>query len=432
MVQFHTRRNAFLNNNDEIYEVVMIAGQSGPSVYVPKGNLNTATDAFGRLRVGSPHTLFDNSFRYNDNTEKWNQKITGTGTVTHNADQGLIDLTIGTAENDEIIRETSRVFQYQPGKSLLSLNTFSMGTAQENVRMRIGYYGKENGIYFERDGEELYIVKRSAVSGSIVETRVPQSQWNTNKLDGLSIISPNFNSDRSHIFWTDFEWLGVGSVRTGFVINGQFIICHIFHHANHIEGTYMTTATLPIRYEVKNTGASTGATLKQICSTVISEGGYSALSLARGASTALTGKNLTQIRFRPLINIRLKSGRTDGVVIPTEAMVYGLQQAAFKFAIIKGSSVNSPSWESLDDLSDVEYDISADSINTIGTIVKEGIFVGDTKGGSTIINLMDMNHSLQLSRGIIDSDSAGDILTLAAISTTNNDDAVGSISWQEH
>lgn len=432
MVQFHTRRNAFLNNNDEIYEVVMIAGQSGPSVYVPKGNLNTATDAFGRLRVGSPHTLFDNSFRYNDNTEKWNQKIIGTGNVTHNADQGLMDLTIGTAENDEIVRETRKVFQYQPGKSLLTLNTFSMGTAQENVRMRVGYYGKENGIYFERDGEELYIVKRSAVSGSVVETRVPQSQWNTNKLDGSSITSPNFNSDKSHILWTDFEWLGVGSVRTGFVINGQFIICHIFHHANGIEGTYMTTATLPIRYEVKNTGTSTGATLKQICSTVISEGGYTALSIARTASTPLTGKNLLQTRFRPLISLRLKSNRTDGVALPDEISVYGLQQAAFKYAIIKDTQLNSASWETTDDLSDVEYDISADSISTMGTIVKEGIFVGDTKGGSTVISLKDMNHSLQLTRGIIDSDSAGDILTLAAIATTNNDDAVGAISWQEH
>ena len=432
MVQFHTRRNAFLNNNDEIYEVVMIAGQSGPTVYVPKGNLNASTDAFGRLRISTPHTVFDNSFRYNDNTEKWNQKITGTGTVTHNADEGLVDLTIGTNSGDEIIRETSRVFQYQPGKSLLSMNTFAFGAAQENVRMRCGYFGKENGIYFERDGEDVYIVKRSAVSGSIVETRVPQSEWNVNTLDGSSVLSPRLKPRRSQIFFTDFEWLGVGSVRAGFVINGQFIICHIFHHANEIDATYMTTATLPIRYEVTNTGASTGATLKQICSTVASEGGYSALSLARGASTALTGKNLSQTRFRPLINLRLKSGRTDGVVIPSEAMVYGLQQAAFKYAIIKGSSVNSPSWESLDDLSDVEYDTSADSINTIGTIVKEGIFVGDNKGGSTIINLMDMNHSLQLSRGIIDSDSAGDILTLAAISTTNNDDAVGSISWQEH
>ena len=432
MVQFHTRRNAFLNNNDEIYEVVMIAGQSGPSVYVPKGNLNTATDAFGRLRVGSPHTLFDNSFRYNDNTEKWNQKITGTGNVTHNADQGLMDLTIGTAENDEIVRETRKVFQYQPGKSLLTLNTFSMGTAQENVRMRVGYYGKENGIYFERDGEELYIVKRSAVSGSVVETRVPQSQWNTNKLDGSSITSPNFNSDKSHIFWNDFEWLGVGSVRTGFVINGQFIICHIFHHANGIEGTYMTTATLPIRYEVKNTGTSTGATLKQICSTVISEGGYTALSIARTASTPLTGKNLLQTRFRPLISLRLKSNRTDGVALPDEISVYGLQQAAFKYAIIKDTQLNSASWETTGDLSDVEYDISADSISTMGTIVKEGIFVGDTKGGSTVISLKDMNHSLQLTRGIIDSDSAGDILTVAAIATTNNDDAVGAISWQEH
>ena len=79
-----------------------------------------------------------------------------------------------------------------------------------------------------------------------------------------------------------------------------------------------------------------------------------------------------------------------------------------------------------------KYDISADSISTMGTIVKEGIFVGDTKGGATVISLQGMNHSLQLTRGIIDSDSAGDILTVAAIATTNNDDAVGAISWQEH
>lgn len=431
MVQFHTRRNAFLNNNDEIYEVVMIAGQSGPSVYVPRGNLNTATDAFGRLRVGSPHTLFDNSFRYADKEKNWRTRQIGTTTVAHNANEGVMDLTVGTAENDEIIRETSKVFQYQPGKSLMVMNTFTMDDAQDNVRMRVGYYGKQNGIYFERDGETNYIVKRSSVSGSIVETRIPQDQWNTNKLDGSSITSPNFNSNKAHIFWTDFEWLGVGSVRTGFVINGQFIICHIFHHANNIESTYMTTATLPIRYEVKNTGTSTGATLKQICSTVISEGGYTAVSETHSASTALTGKVLSDTTFTPLVSIRLKPNRTDAVVVPSEVSVYGLQQAAFKYAIIKNPTLSGESFVSADSASFVEYDVSATSYSN-GDIVKEGIFVGDNKGGATNVTLIDFNHTLQLTRDIIDSDSAGDIFTLAAIATTNNDDAVGAISWQEH
>jgi hypothetical protein len=33
-------------------------------------------------------------------------------------------------------------------------------------------------------------------------------------------------------FGSDIEWLGVGNVRCGFVINGEFIVCHTFQCAN--------------------------------------------------------------------------------------------------------------------------------------------------------------------------------------------------------
>jgi hypothetical protein len=431
MAQFSTSRNRFLGNNEDLYEVVMIAGQSGPSVYVPKGNLNTSSDAFGRLRVSEPFTLFDNSFRYSDSPEKWAQKVTGTASSAHNADEGLIELTVGTSSGDEIIRETSKVFQYQPGKSLLTLNTFVMGEAQENLRMRVGYFGKENGVYFERDGSDLYIVKRSAVSGSVVETRIPQSEWNGDRLDGTDESNVNLDSTKAQIFWSDFEWLGVGSVRCGFVINGQYILSHVFHHANQIDTTYMTTATLPLRYEITNTGTTTGATLKQICSTVISEGGYTALNISRSASTALVGKATSDSDYTPLISIRLKGGRTDAVVIPSEIAVYGLSQAAYEYALIKGAALDSADWTPLDSSSSVEYDVVAPSM-TGGTIVKTGFFVGDNKGGVNAESLLDLNKSLQLGRGVIESDSAGGVFTLAARATTNNDLAVGTMTWQEH
>ena len=415
MAQFSTSRNSLLNNNNDIYEVVMVSGQAGPSIYVPAGNLNSSADAFGRQRVSEPFTLFDHSFRYGDNPEKWKSKTIGTASVAHNLDQGLMDLTIGTGSGDKVIRETAKVLQYQPGKSLLTMNTFVMGAAVPNVRMRIGYFGKENGFYVEREGSNNYIVKRSSVSGSIVDTRVAQASWNVDKLDGTGPSGVVLDMSKAHIFFSDFEWLGVGSVRTGFVIDGQYIITHIFHHANEIESTYITTATLPIRYEVENLAASTGATLKQICSTVISEGGYTALSLTRTASTALTGKNLSDSDFTPLISIRLRSGQTDAVVIPTEISLYGLQQAAYKYALIKNSTLTGASWTFIDSSSSVEYDIAA--INrTGGTIVKEGFFVGDNKGGATSEDLRNLNHSLQLSRNIIDADSQGEIFTLAVLS----------------
>lgn len=431
MAQFSTSRNGLLNNNDDLYEVVMVSGQAGPSIYVPAGNLNAGSDAFGRLRVSHPYTLFDNSFRYDIAAPKWREKYNGTGSIAHNANEGLVDITIGTADGDEVIRQTSKVFQYQPGKSLLIMNTFVMGAVQENVRMRIGYFGINDGIFFERVGSTNKIVLRSSISGSPVDTAIPQTNWNVDKLDGTGPSGVVLNSTKAQIFWSDVEWLGVGSVRAGFVINGQFVCCHIFHHANKINSTYMRTATLPVRYEITNTGASSGAMLKQICSTVISEGGYSPLSLTRSASTTLTGKNLSDVSFTPLISLRLKPNRTDAVVIPTRAELYGLQQAAYKYALVRNPTLTSASWVDLDSSSSVQYDVSATGY-TNGTVVAEGFFVGDTKGGTEAVDLSSFNSTLQLVRGIIETDSAGEVFSLVAIATTNNDDAVGSITWQEH
>lgn len=431
MAQFSTLRNKLLKNNNDTYEVVMVSGQAGPSIYVPKGNLNASTDAFGRLRISSPYTLFDNSFRYGEDPDSWDRKETGTTTHTFNANEGLMELGVGTADGDEIIHETRKVFQYQPGKSLLVLNTFNMGEAKENVRMRIGYFGKDNGIFVERDGTTINIVKRSSVTGSPVDTAIVQSSWNVDKLDGTGPSGVTLDLSKSQIFWSDIEWLGVGSVRTGFVINGQFIVCHIFHHANLVETTYMTTATLPIRYEITNTDISLGATLKQICSTVISEGGYNRITITRSQGTSLSGKQASDSDFTPMVSLRLRSGQTDAVVIPSEISVYGLQQAAYKYALIKNPILTGTSWVLPDSATSVEYDISATDY-TNGTIVKEGYFVGDTKGGAQRITLENMDHSLQLTRGIIEGDSTGDIFTLAVLATTNNDDAVAAITWQQH
>ena len=95
----------------------------------------TNVDAFGRLRIAEPLTLFDSSHRYSDNG-LWVDSITGTASATFSANEGLVNLTVGTASGDEIVRETYKVFAYQPGKSLLVMNTFVFGTAKANLRQR--------------------------------------------------------------------------------------------------------------------------------------------------------------------------------------------------------------------------------------------------------------------------------------------------------
>lgn len=427
MTQFDTKRNKFLENNNRIYEVFLNGG--GVSAYVPKGNLNTQADAFGRQRISQPYTLFDSSFRFSDTERKWNTKTIGTASVAYQQNEGLVNCTIGTADGDEVIRQTDRVFPYQPGKSLLILNTFTFNEPKENLRQRVGYFLKDNGIFLEQDGDVTYIVKRSNTTGTPIETRIPQSSWSVDKLDGTGQSKIHLDITKSQIFWIDIEWLGVGSVRCGFVMNGQFVVTHIFHHANNITGTYMTTATLSCRYEIANTGVTNSpSTLKQICSSVISEGGYLQVGLTKSVSNPLIGVNL-DIPNKPTISIRLRSGRTDAVAIPREVTFYGLQATAFDYKIVRGATVNGGTWSILDSSSSVEYNRTATSI-TGGSIVFEGIFKGQDT--APIVNLQDQfENALQLTRDIIEGDSVGDTFTITVTPTTNNDDVVTSLTWQE-
>jgi len=435
-----------------VFEVPMIANKNGEVVTTENpfpvtitqaigySNRSTSNDAFGRLRTSEPHTLFDSSLRYDDNTDKWSESETdnsGNSGSAHNANQGLMDITVGESSGDSIIRETKRVFSYQPGKSLLVLNTFVMNEPKTYLRQRVGYFGAENGVYLEQENNSVYIVKRSKVTGSIVNTRILQANWNVDALDGDGVSGYTLDLTKAQIFWSDFEWLGVGSVRVGFVINGQFIPVHIFHHANTSDAsydglsTYITTATLPIRYEITNTDdTGSSSTLKQICSSVMSEGGYNNTSISRSVSTAITGKNISDTADTPLISIRLRSGRTDGVVVPKFTDLYGLQQAAFQYKVyVNVTSLTGASWVSAGSDSNIEYDLSATALSG-GTKIMEGVFVGNTKGGSSTVDFSSLNHQLQLTRSL--GSSTGDIFTVAIRATTNNDDAVGALNWQEH
>lgn len=412
-------------------EPLLRVNNVGGVSYNDAGNISASMDAFGRMRVSNPFTLFDGALRYRDDEFKWNQVDTGAGTSTFLPNESSV-LMLVSGNGDSAVRQSKQVFSYQPGKSLLTMATFVMNTPTTGLRQRVGYFGAQNGVYFEVDGTDINLVIRKYTGGTIDDTteKINRSAWNGDRLDGLggqsNISGVTLDVTKAQIFWCDVEWLGVGSIRCGFVINGQFVVCHIFHHANIFDRVYMTTASLPIRYELSSTGAA-GA-MRAICSTVISEGGYSNRSQSRAIGTSLTGKNLSQAAYRPLVCIRLKSANIDSIVVPTKFDLYGLQQAAFSYRIILNPTLTDASWTSAGDNSSVEYDLSATAL-TGGTVIDQGIFVGSNKGGTASVSGNDVDFSNQLGRTIA---GVSDIWCLAAIATTNNDDAVASVSWQEH
>jgi hypothetical protein len=407
----------------------------GPSAEL---NDSTALDAFGRQRVSMPYTEFDCSFRYSDNSQKWNHATSGTAVVSHLSNESSISLSIGTGSGDSIVRETLRTFSYQPGKSLQILSTFVMSQPKPGLQQRVGYFGVGDGVYFMTESTEKYLVIRKSTSGSVddVTEKIPQSQWNVDTMVGVqSATNPSglkLDITKSQIFWTDIEWLGVGSVRCGFIINGVFVLCHVFHHANLLDRVYMKTATLPLRYEITNIATTTStSTLKQICSTVISEGGYINKSISRSVSTPLAAaqaKAISEVSYTPMISIRLRSDRSDTVAVPKIFDIYGLNQSAYQWAVIFGPTLTTGSgFISVGGESSVEYNTTATGIIG-GTVIASGIFVGDTKGGAVSINLDQIIGDNQLQRTL---GSTGTILCVAAKATSNNDKAVASLNWQE-
>lgn len=233
-------------------------------------------DAFGRMRVSNPATLFTSAMQYDKQPLLWAEKIEGGGTVTHKPFESAADLQLTTASGDRVVRQTREYFNYQPGKSHLVIMTGVFGEMQEGTEKLIGYGDDKNGIFFGQDGGGMFMLLRTNVSGTVDDSRkVYQHEWCNDKMDGQGESRERLDPTKAQIFLIDIEWLGVGRVRMGFVIGGIIHYAHCYYNANReATTTYMTTATLPVRYEIKNTAAvAAQPVLKQICCQVASEGG---------------------------------------------------------------------------------------------------------------------------------------------------------------
>lgn len=433
MAQFRTDQSKFLPDGKTIHEVVMLGGRLTAS--------GTATDAFGRLRVSNPLTLFDSFHRYQDNG-KFVTSTSGTANTVHQTNESVIDMNVGTASGDKCYHESKRVFAYQPGKSLLIMNTFAMNAQKTNLRQRVGYFNTNNGIFFENDGTGNYLVLRTYTSGSVSETRVAQANWNFDKFDGTGLSGQTQHSDRgpfditkTNIFWIDIEWLGVGDVRCGFVVDGLMVPAHVFHNDNVNTTTYMTTAILPIRYEIENTGTTASASkLKQICSTVISEGGYTLEGKSRSISIPIISpKDLpTAGTFTPIISIRLKDSFKDALAILKDVEFFGVtNNTSYRYKIIIGGTLTGASWVSTANDSPVEYDITASAISE-GRDAQVGYVNVSAGAGGAAVNLSrEQLFAYQLERDPFAASDNGVIITLSGTGAANGNDAVGAMTWEE-
>lgn len=258
-----------------------ITGTNFPLIKKMAQDVNIITahglsDAFGRIRTSNITTLFDSKQVGDNRPLLWDdQEVSGGGTSsTYSVNRSSTTLGVSASTAGKRVRQTYQRFNYQPGKSQLVFMTgvlFSSGGGS-GISAAMGYFDDNNGCFVSSINGAVFANIRSYVSGAAVTTSVAQDDWNGDRLDGTGPSGKTLDASKAQIWWCDLEWLGVGSVRMGFMIDGAFIAIHTFYNANNSTSVYMTTPNLPLRYEIANDGTGGASTLETICSTVISEG----------------------------------------------------------------------------------------------------------------------------------------------------------------
>ena len=378
-------------------------------------------DAFERFRVSTPTVLFDSKLTV-DNQPLWwdDQQVSGTATSTYNTNQGSVTLGVNNVTAGQRVRQTFRRFNYQPGSCQRFIYTGVFGDGAQGNTKRMGLFDANNGLFFQQAGTQMACCIRSFTSGAALDQVIPQWAWNIDRLDGSRDPSNNptqlkLNVNRRQIMVVEFQYLGEGSIWFGFVVNGDIVWCHRQDNANKDSAlVYMSTANLPLRYEITNDGTGPAGSLVAVCSSVSTEGGSNDsgfnFGIDRGTSGLTTGNDTN---LYPIIAIRLKSTALMARVMPTMVSAVCSTAVAVRWQVLLNPTVagTALSFTGLTN-SAVEYDISRTNGTTVsgGTTVaakfgfnqSEGTFPPDIfKGfqlGSTIAGVSDV---LVLAGGLV-------------------------------
>jgi hypothetical protein len=400
------------------------------------GNINDSgqsltRDAFGRMRVSNPETLFDSKQLGDNQPLFWDdQQTSGSGTSsTYQVDRSSSIMSVSDTTAGTRVRQTKRRFNYQPGKSQCILQTFVLGAGATGIARECGLYDENNGLFLRQEDGALSFIRRTHVSGAPVDVPHARATWD-DPLDGTGPSGITLDETKAQILSFDFEWLGVGGVRVGFVIDNQAVPVLIIKHSNVLDSVYMTNPNLPVRYQISNDGTGPAASLEAICSTVISEGGRHlvgpTLSIDRAELPLTTGNNAL---IYPLVALRLKAAYLHATVIPLGISILCTSNTAFRWALLMNPTVvgTAFSWTGLAN-SAIEYDVAT----TLATTVTDGVqLISGYANQSQSQGLLNIEVPSELAMGSL-IDGTSDICVLAVQRLSGAAETFyGAMTWEE-
>jgi hypothetical protein len=401
MAQFRTDTSK-LDNSHLItrYEVMGLMETLTPST--------TMLDAYGNMRASEGINVFT-SQRIGAPAEKFNHITVGGGDVVYNANNSSFFLNVGTSSGDSVIRESTNVIPFQPGKSTKILISFIFNEPKENLVQRVGFFDEKNGVFLEYDGNNLSFVVRSFSTGEIRETRTLQENWNFDRMDGTGYSAQvskgrgTFDPSIVNILWFDMASFSVSNIRAGFLFNGKMMPAHIFScpYDNGCSiNTLMTSLCLPIRFEIYNKGiTSSESSVQQINAAGISEGGFELNGINDGAGRGFTIADATNLAVAgqdyPLISYRLKSNRRNNVVIPNNFHIYVDSNATVSYRVWFGAVSSGGTWESRSANRHIEFNIGiTDFVTANGRLVQGGFVTSKDTIKAGTGELRNLNYIL--------------------------------------
>jgi len=426
---------AQVTNNQEL----LVTGSFSAGNTIPISGMvrtwfgNNSLDTFFRLKVAEPFSLSDNIFKYDVDPLRWDQISTGSSWINHNNFESSVDLFCGSGSGDRIIFQQREYNRYQAGRGFGFLMTGAVGdTGKANVIRRWGLFDDQNGIFLELSGTALGVVVRSNVTGTPANTRIEQSAWNGDKLDGTGSSGFNIDVAKQNIYLIQFQWLGAGRIEFGVLTSDKLegdLIFHTVENVNVRDVPFMSTAVLPVRYEqvnVDNTGSQ--SKYKAVCSSVYSDGGATPPEYIFGAnSSAETSVGTTQ---QHLISLRLGSmfgSITNRTIVVPNIISVATETKSAAFSLLLNSSVTNIIYSGVDVNSCVEVAVGSTTFSG-GTPLSTFSIAKDS---SSIFNLDPVagTHKLHLTTNA--SGNSSDVLTLVARSSAATAAVIASITWGE-
>lgn len=399
---------------------------------------SASLDAFGRLRVSEPFTLFQSKLLVADDQPLfWNEALeSGAGIAASNptAAKPYIDFTSTVNVAGVFTRQTFRRFNYQPGKGtqVLLTGVLDLSGGGAGVERRLGYFDDDNGLFFENDADTIGVTVRSNDTGSPIDTTITQANWNLDTLDGdddsANPSGLTVDWTTAQIFVIDFQWLSVGRIRFGLEINGLPIYVHEVLSANVQTIPYMSTPNLPVRYQMITTGVSPASAMRVICAGVVSEAGQDPTGATQSHATTQHVNANSADTVYALVGIRLKTTALGCDVTPLAVSLIAESNDDFEWQLLFNPTVAGTFTYTDKTNSCVQTATGSTanpSTNTVtgGTVIARGF--GKSSNAETITGRL---NSLKLGSAI---DGTRDTLVLCVRPLGSNADDQGALTWRE-